>query len=59
MTKPPPTQPGAPRLSARAPGPPQVWGLKGDCLSSSKLPASAVVIVPASMSVLAPSFMIE
>jgi hypothetical protein len=59
MTKPPLMQLGAPTASARAPGPPQVLGLKSDCLSSSMLPASAEVIVPASMSVLLPSFMIE
>src|SRR6516165_8783700 len=41
MTKPPLMQLGAPRESARAPGPPQIWvqGLKSDCLSSSMLPA--------------------
>ena len=50
---------GAAQASAGAPTTPQVWGLKGDCLSSAKLPASSWVIVPASMSVLAPSFMIE
>src|SRR5262249_21660414 len=45
MTKPPLMQLGAPRESARAPGPPQIWvqGLKSDCLSSSALPASADV----------------
>ena len=58
MTNPPQTQPGAPIDS---PGPPGVVriGLKGECRSPTGSPRSCGDIVPALMSVLSASFIID